>query len=267
MSCTFPAAGRRGKMWLNEISGADKRQSELSEEGLTPTISAGSLPIFRRGDKLAGAVLSIQTRRAGVCLLRVPRGVCEHVKKRSTNMLKKLLAGYCLLLLSSAYAADSACPAWLNQDKRLLHSEHSKNLCAYGGKPLLIVNTASHCGFTPQFKGLEALYQRYRAQGLNVIGFSSDDFRQEAGDEEQTAKVCFANFGVTFDMYAPIAVSGANADPLYKELARAGGGFPKWNFYKYLIDRHGVVVKRFSSLDTPDGDAMRTAIEGVLAAP
>jgi glutathione peroxidase len=172
-----------------------------------------------------------------------------------------------LLVLSPAYAGDSSCPAWLNQNKRLLHSEKSKNLCEYSGKPLLIVNTASHCGFTPQFTGLEALYQRYKAQGLVVVGFSSDDFRQEAGDEAQTAKVCFANFGVTFDMYAPIAVSGDNADPLFKELARQGDGFPRWNFYKYLVDRHGVVVERYSSLTKPDNADLNKAIEKLLAAP
>lgn len=172
-----------------------------------------------------------------------------------------------LLSSLSVYADTAKCPAWLNQDKRLLHAENSKNLCAYYGKPLLIVNTASHCGFTPQFKALEALNQRYKAQGLVVIGFSSNDFHQEAGDEAQAATVCYTNFGVTFEMYAPIVVSGANADPLYKELARQSGGFPKWNFYKYLVDRKGVVVKLFSSLDKPDGDAMRSAIETTLIAP
>jgi len=182
-------------------------------------------------------------------------------------MLKKyLLAACCLLLSVSLHASDASCPTWLNQSKRLLHSQQSKNLCAYSGKPMLIVNTASHCGFTPQFKGLEALYQRYKEQGLVVVGFASDDFHQEAGDEEQTAKVCFANFGVTFDMYAPIAVSGDAADPLFKELARQGDGFPRWNFYKYLVDRHGVVVERFSSLTKPDSKDLQVAIEKVLSA-
>jgi glutathione peroxidase len=180
------------------------------------------------------------------------------------TLKKLLLTVCCLLLLPAAYASNASCPAWLDQSKRLLHSEHSKNLCEYSGKPLLIVNTASHCGFTPQFKGLEALYQRYKEQGLVVIGFASDDFHQEAGNEEQTAKVCFVNFGVTFDMYAPIVVSGNDADPLFKELARQGGGFPKWNFYKYLVDRHGVVVERFSSLTKPDSEDLQKAIEKLL---
>lgn len=180
------------------------------------------------------------------------------------HFIAALIAACCAL--PSAWAADS-CPAWLNQDKRLLHSSKTKNLCAYSGKPLLIVNTASHCGFTKQFKELEALYKRYQPQGLAVVGFSSDDFNQEAADEAEAAKVCFANFGVSFDMYAPIAVSGDAADPVFKELARQGGGYPRWNFYKYLVDRHGVVVERFSSLTAPDSKSLQAAIEKVLAAP
>lgn len=186
-----------------------------------------------------------------------------HKNVRSMAALMLVVCGF--MLAPHAGAAD--CPAWLNQTKRLLHSDQTKNLCAYSGKPLLIVNTASHCGFTKQFKGLDELYRQYQAQGLVVIGFSSNDFRQEAGDEAQAAKVCFANFGVSFDMYAPIVVSGDDADPLFKELARQGGGFPRWNFYKYLVDRNGVVVERFSSIAAPDGKEMRAAIEKVLAAP
>ena len=180
----------------------------------------------------------------------------------------KTILGILLAVLASSVAAADACPAWLNVDMRLLRSEQSKNLCtAYGGKPMLIVNTASHCGFTKQFKGLEALYQRYKAQGLVVVGFPSDDFKQEAKDEQETATVCYGNYGVTFDMFAPISVKGDNANPLFKELAKQGGGFPKWNFYKYLVNRRGEVVQYFSSMDTPDSEAMQKAIEAVLAQP
>ena len=183
-------------------------------------------------------------------------------------MLRYVLSFILLGVAASSFGAEHTCPAWLNVDKRLLRSEQSKNLCAaYGGKPLLIINTASHCGFTAQFGGLEALYQRYKAQGLVVVGFPSDDFNQEAKDEQETAKVCYANYGVTFDMYAPIGVRGDAADPVFKELAKQGGGYPKWNFYKYLVNRRGEVVKRFSSMESPDSDAMRKAIEEVLAQP
>jgi len=170
------------------------------------------------------------------------------------------------LIAQISFAASDSCPSWMNETRRLLRSENSKNLCdAYGGKPLLIVNTASHCGFTPQFKGLEALNQKYKAQGLVIIGFPSDDFKQEENEEELTAKVCYGNYGVTFDMYAPISVRGDSADPIFKALAQQGGGFPKWNFYKYLVDRNGVVVKRFSSKDKPEDEDVQQAIEAVVA--
>lgn len=173
-----------------------------------------------------------------------------------------LLVGFFALFTQFAHAA---CPPWLNQSMRLLRSDQSRNLCdAYGGKPLLIVNTASYCGYTPQFKGLEALYQRYREQGLVVIGFPSDDFWQESGDEAKTAKVCYANYGVTFDMYAPISVKGDKAHPLFRELAQRGDGFPRWNFYKYLVNARGEVVGTFSSKVTPESDALRAAIEQTL---
>lgn len=173
-----------------------------------------------------------------------------------------LIAG--MLLAVVQFVQAESCPAWLNTDMRLLRSQQSKNLCAYAGKTLLIVNTASKCGFTPQFKELEALYQQYKARGLVVIGFPSDDFYQEAKDEEQTAKVCYANYGVTFDMYAPIAVRGSDASPLYKELARQGGGAPKWNFFKYLVNPRGEVVRRFSSQQSPADPEVREAIERLL---
>lgn len=179
--------------------------------------------------------------------------------------LYRIAAAVCLLSCGWLAQAADNCPAWLDRDMRLLRSEHSKNLCAaYGGKPLLVVNTASFCGFTPQFKGLEALYQRYRERGLAVVGFPSDDFFQESDEEAKTADVCYVNYGVTFDMFAPISVRGRKADPLYQELARQGGGAPRWNFYKYLIDANGVVVGRFSSKVEPDSEELRQAIEQVL---
>ncbi len=159
----------------------------------------------------------------------------------------------------------ASCPAWLNQTMRLLRSDKSKNLCAaYGGRPLLIVNTASYCGFAPHFKGLEALYLKYKAQGLVVIGFPSDDFWQESKDEAKTAEVCYANYGVSFDMYAPIPVRGSNAAPLYKELARQGDGAPMWNFYKYLVNAKGQVVGTYSPKVPPESPVLQAAIEKVL---
>ncbi len=122
---------------------------------------------------------------------------------------------------AAASPAAPSCPAFLNQEFRKLHSSQSVNLCqAFAGKPLLIVNTASHCGFTPQFKGLEAAYEKYKDRGLVVVGFSSDDFNQEAKDEAEAADTCYINYGVTFTMLAPQHVKGSEANAVFKELAR-----------------------------------------------
>jgi glutathione peroxidase len=162
--------------------------------------------------------------------------------------------------------ALAACPDILSHEMRKLRSKESVNLCeSYAGKPVLMINTASHCGFTPQFKGLEALYQQYKEQGLVVAGFPSDSFRQEADSEEKTAEICYINYGVTFDMYAEIPVKGAEAHPLFVELAAAQGA-PRWNFTKYLVDRNGDVVASWGSSTRPDDPALRKAIETALAA-
>ncbi|MCV2217883.1 glutathione peroxidase [Thauera sp. Sel9] len=147
---------------------------------------------------------------------------------------------------------------------RRLHSEETVDLAQrFGGQPVLVVNTASHCGFTGQFEGLEALHQQYKDKGLKLAGFSSDDFKQEAKDEAEAAEVCFVNFGVSFDMFAPIHVRGPNAHPLFREIARQSEA-PRWNFHKYLIDRNGKVVAAFPSRVTPDAPELRKAIEKVL---
>ena len=135
----------------------------------------------------------------------------------------------------------------------------------YEGNVVLIVNTASHCGFTPQFEGLEALYQSYRDRGLAVIGFASDDFRQEAKDEEKAAEVCYVNYGVTFTMLAPSSVRGDEANPVFQELARQSQA-PSWNFNKYLVDGSGKVVQQYGSNTTPDSKVLAEAIESVLPA-
>ena len=128
---------------------------------------------------------------------------------------------------------------------------------------MLIVNTASHCGFTRQFKGLEKLHQAYQRRGLVVIGFPSDDFFQEAGDEAETASVCYKNYGVTFTMTAPIAVRGSDVHPIFKLLAQRSEA-PKWNFFKYVVDANGNVVAHFGSRTEPDDEKLISAIEAVL---
>lgn len=145
-----------------------------------------------------------------------------------------------------------------------LRGKQAIDLQQFAGKPLVVVNTASHCGFTGQFEGLEALYQRYKGMGLEMLGVPSDDFRQEADSAEETATVCFVNYGVTFTMAAAQPVTGRSAIPLFRQLA-AQSGPPRWNFYKYVIDRRGKVVASFSSLTRPDDAKLIAAVEQAIA--
>ncbi|HUE93969.1 glutathione peroxidase [Pseudomonas sp.] len=179
-------------------------------------------------------------------------------------MLRSLVLSTMLLALSApALAAD--CPALLQGELPKLRSQERIDLCGqFAGKPLLVVNTASFCGFTPQFKGLEALYQRYKGQGLEVLGVPSDDFRQEADSSEETAKVCYVNYGVTFSMSETQPVSGEQAIPLFKELA-AQSQAPRWNFSKYVVDAQGRVIASFSSSTLPDDPKLIAAVEQAIA--
>ena len=162
------------------------------------------------------------------------------------------------------HLAHTAGPEFLNQEFRKLHSKESVNLCAVSdGKPVLVINTASHCGYTKQFEGLEALHQQYREQGLAVVGFASNDFRQEARSEEKAAEVCYVNYGVTFTMLAPTHVRGDNANPVFAELGRQAGA-PSWNFNKYLVSADGKVVEHFGSNIKPQSAELRNAIERAL---
>lgn len=178
-----------------------------------------------------------------------------------------LLAGL-VAAAQPAVAAEPAasCPAILQHTFPRLQDETPQPLCQYAGKVVLVVNTASFCGFTPQYRGLEALDRRYRDRGLVVLGFPSNDFAQESGSNKQIAEFCENTFGVKFPMFAKSAVRGADANPLFRELARASGTTPKWNFYKYLIARDGRVVRAWSSMTSPDDLGFVHAVERELAA-
>ncbi|WP_286267902.1 glutathione peroxidase [Thalassotalea atypica] len=160
--------------------------------------------------------------------------------------------------------AEAACPAFLNTEMRKLHSKESVNLCELTqGKAILVVNTASNCGFTPQFKSLEAIHKKYKDSGLVVIGFPSDDFFQEEDEEKETAKVCFVNYGVTFTMLQTSAVRGSDVNPVFKHLGDKTTS-PKWNFYKYVVSRDKKTVKHFNSKMKPEDKEFIQAIEAVL---
>ncbi len=160
--------------------------------------------------------------------------------------------------------AFAECPDWLNQTFRQLHSSNEISLCQqFANKPLLIVNTASHCGFTHQFSGLEALYRRYKDQGLEVIGFSSNDFRQEAASEEKAAGICYENYGVTFTMMAPISVKGQRAHPLFRSIAEKSQA-PSWNFNKFLVSADGEQIIHFGTSISPNSKQLNSAIQSLL---
>lgn len=161
-------------------------------------------------------------------------------------------------------ASAASCPAVLKHSFKRLQDEAPQDLCQYAGKVVLVVNTASYCGYTPQYQGLEALYAKYAARGLVVLGFPSNDFKQESDDAKKIADLCYNTYGVKFPMFASSSVTGAGANPLYTELIKATGNQPKWNFNKYLIDRNGKVVEYFPSKVTPQDPALVSKIEQAL---
>jgi glutathione peroxidase len=166
---------------------------------------------------------------------------------------------------AAAAPAAAACPALLNQSFPRLQDEKPQSLCQYSGKVLLVVNTASYCGFTPQYEGLEALYAKYAARGLVVMGFPSNDFNQESSDKTKIADLCYNTYGVKFPMFSTSPVRGKDANPLFAQLAKTTGEAPSWNFNKYLVDRQGKPVAHFGSTTSPSSGTLVAAIEKALA--
>lgn len=163
-------------------------------------------------------------------------------------------------------AAAEACPALWRHTVPRLQDEKPQALCQYAGRVVLVVNTASYCGFTGQYEGLEALHRRYRDRGLVVLGFPSNDFgQQEPGANAAIADFCENTFGVKFPMFAKTTVVGTGAHPLYKELAQRTGEWPRWNFHKYLVGRDGVEVKAYASAVGPENPILRRDIERMLS--
>ncbi|MDK6079115.1 glutathione peroxidase [Massilia varians] len=158
-----------------------------------------------------------------------------------------------------------SCPAILKQNFKRLQDDAPQDLCQYAGKVVLVVNTASYCGFTKQYEGLEKLYAKYGGRGLVVLGFPSNDFgKQEPGNAKEIADFCFNTYGVKFPMFAKSSVTGPEANPLHASLTKATGQAPKWNFTKYLIGRDGKVLEYFPSKVTPEDPALVGKIEQAL---
>jgi glutathione peroxidase len=184
-----------------------------------------------------------------------------------TRYFRSLAAAILLGLgASAAQAAAEACPALLDYTFPKLQDDTPQSLCQYRGKVVLVVNTASFCGFTGQYEGLEKMYAKYKEQGLVVIGFPSNDFgSQEPGSNKEIAEFCRLTYGVKFPMLAKSDVVGSGTNPLYKRLASITGEKPKWNFHKYLIDRSGQKVVSFPSTTSPESKTFVNAVEKALA--
>ncbi len=166
---------------------------------------------------------------------------------------------------ASTAATNATCPAILKHSFNRLQDEVPQNLCQYVGKVILVVNTASYCGFTDQYEGLEALYGKYKDKGLVVLGFPSNDFgQQEPGTDKEIADFCFNTYAVKFPMFSKTVVSGPDRNALFAQLVKASGTTPKWNFYKYLIDRNGRVVNSYNSMTKPQSKSLVGDIEKLL---
>lgn len=162
--------------------------------------------------------------------------------------------------------ANDQCPSLLNYSAKTINGKENVDFCKrYSNKVLLVVNTASQCGYTGQLKGLQSLYETYRDQGLIILGFPSGDFRQEFDDSSETERVAREQYGVTFPMLEKTGVSGESASPFFKALAEASGQTPTWNFQKYLIGRDGKVIKVYPSNVPPEDALLRIAIEAALS--
>ena len=158
----------------------------------------------------------------------------------------------------------AACPALLDRTMDTIH-EKPLSLCEYAGRVVLVVNTASQCGYTPQYEGLEALYRKYRDRGLVVLGFPANDFGgQEPGSNKEIAAFCVNQYAIDFPMFAKIDLKKS---PLYADLAKETGQAPRWNFHKYLIDRSGKRVQSFDTKVDPNDPKLIKQIEALLAVP
>ena len=177
--------------------------------------------------------------------------------------MRVLIGAFLAMTVSLSIAAGDAL---LDQDFRRLASDDVVNLAdAYDGKVLLVVNTASKCGNTPQYDGLEQLYQEYGDKGLVVLGFPSNDFfGQEPGTEEEIQEFCRLTYKVKFPMFEKVTVKEGEAHPFYDALAEAAGTYPTWNFHKYLIGRDGKVIREFSPRTQPNDDKLVAEIEAAL---
>jgi glutathione peroxidase len=217
----------------------------------------------------AGQGLAFAFQPAGIWPLELQENRMPRVPF-ATLAATWLLAALAPLQAAAQTAAAAACPALLKQTQPRLQDEKPISLCDYGGRVLLVVNTASYCGFTPQYRSLEALHEKLAPRGFAVLGFPSNDFgQQEPGSNKEIADFCENTFGVRFPMFAKSHVAGDKGgpvNPLFAQLAQATGQSPKWNFHKYLIGRQGQIVASWNSMTDPQDPKVLKEIEKLLDA-
>ena len=186
----------------------------------------------------------------------------------NTSAISRRKRLFWLLALLSAFlpvmSFAANCPALMNHTFNRLQDEAPQDLCQYAGKVTLVVNTASYCGFTSQYEGLEKLYAKYKDKGLVVLGFPSNDFSQEPDGNKKIADFCYNTYGVKFPMFSKSSVKGKEANPLFTALTKAGAKEPSWNFNKYLIDRDGKLIGSFGRITRPDDKSFVSALEKAL---
>lgn len=203
----------------------------------------------------------------------------KHYTTFSTTLLAAALGLFCSSVAmaqapTSAPSAETAgaansgmCPALLQHQFPRLQDDVPQNLCQYAGKVVLVVNTASYCGFTGQYEGLEALHAKYQSKGLVVLGFPSNQFgQQEPGSSKDIADFCFNTYGVKFPMFSKSEVKGSGRNALYAALFAATRAEPKWNFHKYLVGRNGTVLNSYASSVEPNNPQLVAAIEKAIGA-
>jgi glutathione peroxidase len=179
-------------------------------------------------------------------------------------LIAAFLAGFAMA--SAAAAAADGCPAVLDYTFNSLQTGKPESLCQYRGKVLLIVNTASYCGYTHQYEGLEALYRKYKDRGLVVLGFPTNDFGgQEPGTNNEIAEFCRLTYGVQFPMFEKSSIKTIKSNPLFAELISRTGKAPEWNFHKYLVDRDGIRVASFGTRVEPESRELVSALEKLLS--
>lgn len=192
--------------------------------------------------------------------------VSPKIQPSAMNLSKSLAVTALVITYGLALPATAqTCPALLNHTFAKLQDDSPQNLCQYSGQVILVVNTASYCGFTPQYEGLEQLYSQYGKRGFTILGFPSGDFgNQEKTNNKEIAEFCFNTYGVKFPMFAKSSVKGSAANPLFAALSADAGQAPKWNFHKYLIGRDGKVVASYPSQVEPLDPKLTGQIEALL---